>query len=137
MASESYYQKISKEFRFSSARSGGPGGQHVNKTETKVILKWAFEDSSATSELRKQRIREKLQNSINSRGEIVIDCDQFRSKKRNQEACEKKLVQMLEKAFYIAPKRKKTKISKSVKAKNLKLKRAHGEKKALRKKVKY
>ena len=134
---ETYFEKIQSEFRFSAAKSGGPGGQHVNKTETKVILRWKFQESEATSSIRKTLISKKLESLINSGGEIVVSSDQFKSRKRNKEDCVEKLRKKLKAAFYVKPTRKKTRISKSTKLKNRQKRQEHSEKKNLRKKVKY
>ena len=75
------------ELRFSASRSGGPGGQYVNKTSTKVMLKWSLKDSKSIEENVRERLLERLRTSMTNSGDIVISCDEFRSQNRNKIRC--------------------------------------------------
>ena len=71
MSSHFLIENVLSEVIFSTARSGGPGGQHVNKTETKVILKWNLFDSNVFDEEEKELLTKKLQNKLDSSGNII------------------------------------------------------------------
>ena len=130
------FSQVCPEFVFSAARSGGPGGQHVNKTETKIELRWKFHISEVLNLREKETIDKKLSRFINGRGELIITSSLTRSQKRNQDDCVKKLQDALDRAFFRPPPRKKTKPSRSAQLKNRKRREAHSEKKQARRKIK-
>ena len=121
------------EFRF--ARSGGPGGQKVNKVNTKAILVWSVDLSQGLSLEMKDYVAPRLGKFLNLKGEVVIQSDRFRSQERNKEDCLEKLKSLLLRASNKKKKRKKTNVPKSAKESRLKLKRKHAEKKYLRQRV--
>ena len=125
------------ELKFSFARSGGPGGQHVNKTSSKVILHWKIADSPGVSAAMKARFRKQYRTRINDEGELVIDSDESRSQHRNREIVIEKLKEMLL-AVAKPPKRRiPTKPSKAARKKRRVKREQHSKKKQLRKKVDY
>lgn len=132
---KTFLNKISKEFSFSYAKSSGPGGQHVNTTDTKVILNWDYEQSSILSDTQKQLITSKLQNHINKENEFYISSSKTRNRIRNQEDCINKALTLIEKAFFKTKKRKKTKPSRASIKKRLDSKKKHSDQKKTRKKV--
>lgn len=73
------------ELRIEFARSSGPGGQKVNKTSSKAVLRWNVEASNAFTPEEKAIIKEKLANRINKEGELYLDSDRLRSQHRNRE----------------------------------------------------
>lgn len=83
------------ELQFSYARSGGPGGQHVNKTNTKAILKWDVRQTEAIGPAIKQRFEKHWGARINKEGCVVISSEESRDQRSNMEACLAKLKQML------------------------------------------
>lgn len=125
------------ELQFRFARSGGPGGQNVNKVNTKAILTWNFDQSKALNLELKDYMTPRLGRALNTRGEIVLQSDRFRSQERNREDVYDKLKKLLLKAASRPKKRKKTKISKTEKEKRLRAKKIQSEKKHLRKRLQY
>lgn len=122
------------ELIFSASRSGGPGGQHVNKTSTKVTLQFDVRNSSLLSEDAKRMLLDKLGNRISKEGILTLSGQARRSQLQNKRAVLKKLDMILAKAFEIRKVRKPTKPSKKVIAKRLKQKKIRSEKKKWRQK---
>ena len=107
------------ELFFSATQSGGPGGQHVNKTATRIELRFDLENTTSLNESDKARIREKLKNKINAAGEIIVFSDRYRSQKRNREDAIEKFRQLLAQALRVPKRRGKTKPTKSSTQKRL------------------
>lgn len=129
--------KLSEEVRFQFSRSSGPGGQKVNKTESKAELYWSVHDTQVFKDEAVTRIEHKLSNRINKEGELVIHSDQFRSRERNKEACLQLFFDILAQALHVPKKRKKTKPSRSSVEKRIKEKKQHADKKKTRQKPNY
>jgi len=122
------------EIRFVTSRSAGPGGQNVNKVNTKVELRFSIGDSSSLSDQEKERIRIKLKNRINSEDILLIISRSERTQLKNRKAAEEKFYDLLASALTVKPKRKKTKPTILSTEKRLTSKKKRGEKKRLRKK---
>jgi len=119
------------ELDFSFARSSGPGGQNVNKVNSKALLRWNVRTSESISEEVRQRLFSKLK--LTAEGELLLASDEYRDQPRNREACLEKFRALLAQALTIPKKRKKTKMSRSRVLKNQASKKRHSEKKKLRK----
>ena len=122
------------ELKFSYARSSGPGGQHVNKTSTKVLLKWDISASSSITNRTKSVLLKKLSNKITNESIITVSSDRFRSQDRNKEDCLEKLKLIIINATKVKKKRIATKPTKASKEKRLKEKKSRSEIKKMRQK---
>ncbi len=123
-----------KEFKFITSRSSGKGGQHVNKTESKVELRFDVFDSELLSEDEKELLVKKAGNKINSEGILRIVTQKERSQIKNKKICIEKFYELIENALKKPKERKKTRPSIKSILKRLKNKKQHSEKKQRRKK---
>jgi ribosome-associated protein len=122
-------EDLLREITFKTSRSGGKGGQHVNKVSSKVELYLNINSSSLFTEQQKQRISDKLSNRINAEGFLQIVTEEDRSQLRNKERSLEKLLLLLKAALHQVKLRKPTKPGKGVIEKRLKLKKATALKK--------
>ena len=125
-------EALLKEVTFKTSRSGGKGGQNVNKVSSKVELNINIRTSALLTEEQKVRILEKLSNRISSEGVLQVITEEDRSQLRNKEKGLKKLIVLLRTALYKPKLRKLTKPGRSVVEKRLKLKQATAIKKISR-----
>ncbi|NPA69158.1 MAG: aminoacyl-tRNA hydrolase [Chlorobi bacterium] len=125
---------LEKEFEFVTARSGGPGGQHVNKTNSKAELRFNVEKSDLLTTEEKKIIKEKLKNKITKDGILHISAQTERSQIRNKHICTEKFYELLENALKKNKKRKKTRPNLKSVLKRLESKKHNSEKKERRKK---
>lgn len=121
------------ELSFKAIRSSGPGGQHVNKTASKVEVSFHLVSSEALSETEKERLRLKIPTKISSEGIITLQCGETRSQHRNKAIVIERLVELLQKNLKVAKPRKKTKPSKGAIERRLQSKKEHAFKKVNRK----
>ncbi|RXG31317.1 alternative ribosome rescue aminoacyl-tRNA hydrolase ArfB [Leeuwenhoekiella palythoae] len=126
-------EALLKECDFKAVRSSGPGGQHVNKTSTKVILHWSLKDSNVFSEEEKERLFKRLKSKLTSDDQLVLSYDQSRSQHKNKDEVFKNLVRLLENGLLKPKRRKKTKPTLASKKRRLDSKKRNAEKKANRK----
>ncbi len=120
---------LKNELSFQFARSGGKGGQHVNKTETKVIAFFNIKDSNLFNENQKHLLLNKLKGRINSKNELIVESEEHRSQIKNKVEVITKILNLIESALIEPKPRKRSKPTKAVKEKRLKEKKRHSEKK--------
>jgi len=127
-------QLLITELTFETSRSGGKGGQHANKTESRVTLVFNLRDSQVLNYAQKERLQNVLKNRISS-GVLRLSCEAERSQHRNKAIVIKQFIDLLSNSLIVRKKRISTTISKSKKESRLAKKKQHQEKKNLRKKI--
>lgn len=122
---------ITENCQLSFARSGGPGGQHVNKTETKVVLRLPL-NNLPLEEQEKQRILLHLANRINSERELIIHSSSTRSQAQNRIKAEEIAFNLIQTALKHKKKRRPTRPTKASKERRIKSKKVRSKKKEQR-----
>ena len=111
------------------SRSSGAGGQHVNKTSSRVEIFWNVTGSRALSEEQRARLREKLASRLTTDGSIRVVASDMRSQSRNRELAEERLADLVRRALVIPRKRRATKPTRASKEARLDSKKRHSTKK--------
>jgi ribosome-associated protein len=115
-----------RELAWRFSRSSGPGGQHVNTTDTRVELVWSLRDSQALSAAQKERVTRQLQHRLVN-GEITIVSSEYRSQHRNREAARVRLEELVAQALIPPKPRHATKPSKGARQRRLDSKKQRGD----------
>ena len=124
-----------REIWFTASRSGGPGGQHVNTTSSKITLHWYPGSSAAFTPDQRRRVLRSLANRISTDGELLLHCSENRSQLRNRtDACDR-LAELVVQALKVRKRRKKTRPSRGAVERRLKAKKVTSDKKKTRGKV--
>jgi ribosome-associated protein len=124
---------LQKEITYKTSRSGGKGGQNVNKVSSKVELLFSVSNSVLFNDEEKELLNSKLQSRFNKDGLVQIICDEERSQYLNKEKAIERLILLLTRALHKPKPRKATKVSKAAKAARLQNKRITALKKENRK----
>jgi len=123
---------ILNELNFRTSRSSGPGGQSVNKVNTKVVLLFNMNDSLVLSQSQIETLTLKLKNRINADGILSLSSDETRSQLKNKELVIKRFMMLLNDALTPIKKRKPTRRSKASVEKRLRNKKYQSDKKKFR-----
>jgi ribosome-associated protein len=118
-----------EELTARATRSSGAGGQHVNKTSSRVQLSWNVADSSALEDSQRQRIVRKLASRLTADGVLTVSVSDTRSQHRNREIAEKRLTDLVRQALVVPKKRKATRPTRAAREKRLDSKKLHSRKK--------
>lgn len=124
---------LDHEIKFSFSRSGGPGGQNVNKVNSKVELRFHIESSQILSPRQKEILLKKLSTKLNREGEIIIFSQESRSQLQNKETALIRFYETINLLLKPRKRRIKTSASLASKEKRIQLKKQHSEKKSRRK----
>jgi ribosome-associated protein len=124
--------KLFPELQFTTSRSSGPGGQHVNKVSTKVTLRFDVRNSTLLSEEEKSMIDERIGSKLSSEGVLILSSQEKRSQLANRENVIAKFDKLMARAFAVRKPRKPTKPTKASVEKRLREKKKTSEKKRLR-----
>jgi len=122
------------ELEITASRSGGPGGQHVNKTSSRITVRWNVKNSQAFTDEQKHYLMERLASELTSEGDLLVSNSTSRSQTQNRQLALDQLAQKIRKALHVPKKRMKTKVSKEAKERRLDEKRKHSKTKAMRSK---
>jgi ribosome-associated protein len=120
------------EIGLTATRSSGPGGQHVNTADTRIQLRWNLAESRALTDADRELVQQRLAQRLTKEGDLVLECDQHRSQRRNRAECLRRLATILRDALRRPTPRKKTRPTAAARARRLTDKRKRGEVKKAR-----
>ena len=121
------------ELEMRAARSGGPGGQSVNTTDSKIELRWDVRRSRALDEAQRARLLERLSSRLTDDGVLILTGQEHRSQHRNREAVLSRFQSIVGEALTPPRKRRRTRPTRAAKERRLQAKRERAETKRLRK----
>jgi len=121
------------EIRFITSRSSGPGGQHVNTTDSRVTLLFNVDKTSSLTQLQKVAVKGKLRRRINNRGVLQVSSQQSRSQKSNKDSAIERFIELMQWALKPVIPRKETAVPRSAKRKRLDRKKRTSQRKRDRK----
>jgi ribosome-associated protein len=120
------------ELELRASRSGGPGGQHANTSDTKVELRWSVRDTAALTEAQRARVSERLASRLTGDGELLLTASEHRSQHRNREAVLARFRAIVGEALTPPRTRRRTRPTRASKERRLQAKKHRGEVKRLR-----
>ena len=115
------------ELTVTVSRSSGPGGQHVNTTDSRVQLRWNVLESGVIDEAQKERLARKLASRLSSEGALTVACETHRSQHRNREEARERLVDLVRRALHQPRPRRRTRVPRAAKEKRLEQKRRQAQ----------
>lgn len=121
------------ELEFKASRAGGPGGQHVNTSSTRIELTWNLERSAAVTEAERTRLRETLAAKLDGQGTLRVVASEMRSQSQNRARAEERFAELLRRALVVQKPRKKTRPSRGAVEDRLREKKKKSERKSQRK----
>ena len=107
------------ELTFTASRAGGPGGQHVNTTSSRVTLRWSVADSAVLSDTRRSRLLHKLAPRLTKGGELIVHADTERSQLGNKRLARERLAALVDEALQVPKARRKTRPTRGSKERRL------------------
>lgn len=107
------------ELEVVASRSGGPGGQNVNKVASRITLRWNVRTTVALDEAQRRRALERLAARLTVEGELVLHADEHRSQHLNRESARARLAELVREALHVAPPRIPTRPSRAAKRRRL------------------
>lgn len=123
------------ELEITASRSSGPGGQHVNKTDTRIQVRWNLEGSAVLSDNQRRLLLNNLSTRVTEAGDILITSDTHRSQRRNREDALQRLAALLREALIPPKPRKKTRPSRAAREKRIQEKKQRSQVKKTRGKI--
>jgi ribosome-associated protein len=120
------------ELSFRASRSGGPGGQHVNTSSTRIELLWDLNGSTVIDDGQRERLRAKLSARLDADGRVRVVASDHRSQKQNRLAAEERLASLVRHALIVPKKRRATKPTRAAKERRLSDKKRRGDTKRQR-----
>jgi len=115
------------ELQYRATRAGGPGGQHVNTSSTRIELLWDLASSRAISDDQRERLRTRLAARLDADGMVRVVASDRRSQQQNKKAAEERLASLVRHALHVPKKRRATKPTKAAKEKRLANKKKHSD----------
>lgn len=103
----------------SASRAGGPGGQHLNKTSTRVTLRWNVRDSAALGSGQRARLLARLGPRVTRSGDVLVHAGRFRSRAKNREAARARLAEIVREALRVTRRRVPTSAGKAARERRL------------------
>jgi len=116
-----------REVEYRTSRSSGPGGQHVNKTESRVELLWSPQESDCLSEAQKLMVAGRLGNRITDEGVLILVSEKYRSQHRNRADVIERFLDLIQTSLVPVKKRRPTRPTRSSVEKRIKSKKIRGE----------
>ena len=120
------------ELEYRATRAGGPGGQHVNTSSTRIELLWDLANSRVLDDDQRERIRERLSARLTADGRVRVVASDRRSQQQNKQSADERLAALIRHALHVPKKRKATKPTRASKERRLTHKKKHSDKKRQR-----